>query len=326
LASCYASLAPTGRLDVGPSHIKVTSSEDNTYYVDYQTSATVKDCNLTLIGSDARFDGVFDAIGRYDTQTGLQTGAVSLNSCDVRVRGKRATDLTAAIHYDRDKKQWISQNVLGDFYGGRVAGQVRLGLKNSLRPENSVQLSVTDASLQRFLMDSPKESARTQKQSVGNISAYLSVITPLSPDDPRIGRCMFRVENMQVGKVSPLSKLLLALSLTDANDYAFETMTVNSYIQDDTLHVEQFDLAGESLAFKGSGTIDLPTEMLDLLLIARGGRLASSNPSPLESLTEGLFGTVMRVGVKGTLDDPEILTHIPMLEDPLKLLGSPEKK
>ncbi|MCP4456013.1 MAG: hypothetical protein GY809_31540 [Planctomycetes bacterium] len=325
MATCYESLAPTGRLDIGPSHIQVTSSEDNIYYVDYRTSATVKDCNLTLIGSNAEFDGAFDATGHYNTQTGLQIGVVSLNSCDARVRGKSASNLTAAIHYDRDKKQWSSQDVLADFYGGRVTGQARLGLRSSQHPENSIQLSVTDASLQEFLMDSPKESARTQKQSVGNINAYLSVITPLSPDDPRIGRCMFTVDDMQVGKVSPLSKLLLALSLTDANDYAFETMTVNSYIQDDTLHVDKFDLAGESVAFKGCGTIDLSTEMLDLLLIARGRRLASSNPSPLESLTEELFGTVMRVGVKGTLDDPKIKTHMPMLEDPLKLLGSPEE-
>ncbi len=320
MASCYESLAPTGRLDVGPSHVKITSSEDDTYHVDYQTSARVQDCNLVLIGSDARFNGSFDATGRYNTQTGLQNGMISLHACDVRVKGKKATELTAAIHYDREKKQWISQNVLADFYGGKIAGQVRLGFRNSSHPDNSVQLSVTEASLQRFLMDSPKESARTQKQSVGDISAYLSVITPLSPDDPRIGRCMFTVKNMQVGRVSPLAKLLLALSMTDTSEYAFHTMTVNSYIQDDTLHIAQLDLSGKSVAFKGSGTIDLTTEMLDLLLIARG----KLNPSAMESLTEGLFGTVMRVGVKGTLDDPQIKTHMPVLEDPLKLLGSPE--
>jgi len=321
MASCYEALAPTGRLNIGPSHIKITSSDNNIYHVDYRTSATVKDCSLTLVGSDAQFDGSFETTGHYDTESGLRTGVISLNPCDVRVKGKNATNLTAVIQYYPDQKQWISQNILADFYGGRIAGQMRLGLKNSARPENSIQLTVTDALLQRFLMDSPKESAHTQKQSVGDINAYLSVITPLGPDETRIGRCMFTVANMQVGKVSPLAKLLLALSLTEPTDYAFEAMRVNSYIQDDTLHIEQFDLAGESVAFKGNGTIDLPTEVLDLLLTAR---LASSNPSPLESLTEGLFGTVMRLGVKGTLDDPQIIPHMPMLEDPLKLLGSPE--
>jgi hypothetical protein len=33
----------------------------------------------------------------------------------------------------------------------------------------------------------------------------------------------------------------------------------------------------------------------------------------------------MRVGVTGPLDDPEIKTHMPMFEDPFKLLGSPEE-
>ena len=137
---------------------------------------------------------------------------------------------------------------------------------------------------------------------------------------------MFTISKMQVGKVSPLSKLLLALSLTEPSDYAFDNMAVNSYIRGDTLHIEQLDLEGKSVAFNGTGTIYLPTEALDLLLIARGKRRgAPSNPTPLASLTEGLFGTVMRVSVMGSLDDPEIKTQMPMLEGPLKLLGSPEQ-
>ena len=319
VALCYDALAPSGRLNIGLSHIKITSTEDNIYHMTYQTSASVEDCSMTLVGSDARWNGSFDATGHYNTQSGLQTGVVSLNPCDVRVKGKKATDLTAVIQYYPEKKHWFSQNVLADFYGGRIAGQMRLGLKGSERPENSVQLSISDASLQQFLMDPPKESERTRIMSVGEINAHLSLITPLSPSEPRIGRCMYTISNMKVGKFSPLAKLLLAMSLTEPSDYAFETMTVNSFIQNDTLHIEQLDLAGESVAFNGSGTIDLPTEALDLLLLAR----SSSNPSPLESLTDGLFGTVMRIGVKGMLDDPEIKTHMPVLEDPLKLLGSP---
>jgi hypothetical protein len=329
MASCYEALSPTGRLDIAPSRITITSGQDNIYYVDYQTSATVTDCNLILIGSEAELlHGSFVAAGHYDTESGLQTGMVSLNPSDVRVKGKKATNLTANISYDPNEKKWLSQDVLADFYGGRIAGQISLGLKSSIRPENCVQLTITDASLQQFLMDSPKESAHTQRQSVGDINGYLAVITPLSPEEQRIGRCMFTVSNMQVGKMSPLFKLLLALSMrtkkkiTESNNYAFETMTVNSYIQGETLHIEQLDLAGESAAFKGNGTINLRTEALDLSLIAR---LTSSTPTPLESLTEGLFGTVMRMIVKGTLADPDIKTHMPMLEDPLKLLGSAEE-
>jgi len=327
MASCYEALSPTGKLNIAPSSIEITSNQDNIYFVDYMTEASVTDCNLTLIGSDAELiNGSFVAAGHYDTQSGLQAGEISLIPCDLRIKGKKATNVTASVIYDPNEKQWLSQDVLGDFYGGRLSGQLSFGLKNSARPQNCVQLSVTDASLKAFLMDSPKESARTQKQSVGDINGSISVITRLSPGEQRIGRCMFTVKNMQVGKVSPLSKLLLALSLTEPSDYTFENMVVNSYIRGDTLHIEQFDLAGESVAFKGSGTIYLPTEALDLLLIARGKqRLASSNPTPLESLTEGLFGTVMRVGVTGPLDDPEIKTHMPMFEDPFKLLGSPEE-
>ncbi len=328
MASGYEAMAPTGNLNIEPSTITISSDPNNIYHVDYKTSATVTDCNLTLMGADAEFiKGSFRAAGHYDTQSGLQAGKISLTPCDIRVKGKRATNLTASIYYDKEQKKWCSQDVLADFYGGRIRGQICLGLKSSEQPENGIQLTVTDANLQKFLMDSPKESARSQKQSVGNINGYLSIVAPLGRDKQRIGRCTFTVSKMQVGKVSPLATLLAALSLTEKSDYAFHSMTVNSYIQGETLHIEQFDLAGESVAFKGNGTISLPTESLNLLLEARGTsdkRLASSNPTPLQSLTEGLFGTVMRVSVKGTLDDPEIKTYMPMLEDPLKLLGSPE--
>ena len=57
---------------------------------------------------------------------------------------------------------------------------------------------------------------------------------------------------MQIGKISPLAKLLLVLQLTEPKDFAFEQMLVDSYIQDGKLFLEQFDLSGKAVAFNGS--------------------------------------------------------------------------
>jgi len=124
-------------------------------------------------------------------------------------------------------------------------------------------------------------------------------------------------------KVSPLAKLLYVLSLTEPKDFAFERMLVDSYVKGEKLLVEKFDMSGETLAFYGSGSMDLPSEEVNLALIARGQRLAAGEPSMLQSLTEGLGGAVVRMQVTGNAYDPHVETKaLPVIEDSLKILGT----
>ena len=128
---------------------------------------------------------------------------------------------------------------------------------------------------------------------------------------------------MQVGKVSPLAKLLQVLKLTEPTDYAFEQMLVDSYIKGETLLFEQFDLSGESLAFNGSGTMDLRSQDIDLTLTARGLRLPNAEPGILQSLTEGLGQAVVRMDVTGNVYDPQVTTRtLPIIEDTLEIIGT----
>jgi hypothetical protein len=71
--------------------------------------------------------------------------------------------------------------------------------------------------------------------------------------------------------------------------------------------------------------MDLPTEELNLTLTARGARLGAAEPSVLQSLTESLGGAVVRMEVTGTANSPHVQTKaLPVLEDSLRLLGTPE--
>jgi hypothetical protein len=84
--------------------------------------------------------------------------------------------------------------------------------------------------------------------------------------------------------------------------------------------------------------MDLPTEEINLTLAARGPRVAagpstpgSSNPmdriwEPLQSLTEGLGGAVVRMEVTGTASNPHVQTKaLPVIEDSLRILGTPDE-
>jgi len=128
---------------------------------------------------------------------------------------------------------------------------------------------------------------------------------------------------MQVGELSPFAKLLAVLKLNDPKDYAFEQMVVDSYIKQDKLFIEKFDLSGESVAFNGTGLMDLQNQNINLTLTARGQRLASDEPSVLQSLTDTLGLAVVRMEVGGHYDDPEVtMTTLPVIRDTLGILGT----
>ena len=132
---------------------------------------------------------------------------------------------------------------------------------------------------------------------------------------------------MQVGKMSPIANLLAVLNLTEPSDYAFDQMTVDAYIQDNKMFLRQLDLSGKSVAFYGSGWLDLKTDDIKMTLTARGRRLAPANPSIWQSLTEGLSRAVVRVEVKGKISDPQITTMpLPVIKETLEIFGTPKSE
>jgi hypothetical protein len=128
---------------------------------------------------------------------------------------------------------------------------------------------------------------------------------------------------MQAGHLSPLGKLLHVLNLTEPKDFAFNRMFLDSYIKNDRLIFRKLDLSGDALAFYGSGWMNIPQHNVDLVLIARGRRLATADPSIFESLTEGIGRAVVRMEVTGDLYDPKITTKaLPLIEESLEILGT----
>ena len=157
------------------------------------------------------------------------------------------------------------------------------------------------------------------------MNASLSLGGRIGDAASRRGACRVDITNMQVGKVSPLSNLLSVLSLSEPTDYTFERMLIDSYIRPGTLLIRNLDMSGRNVAFTGSGTMTLPGGELNLMLTARGQRLAAAEPSVLQALTEGLGGAVVRMEVTGKAGDPHVETKtLPVIEDSLRILGTPE--
>ena len=147
-----------------------------------------------------------------------------------------------------------------------------------------------------------------------------------APGAERRGVCRVNIADMQVGKVSSMGNVLSVLRLSEPTDYTFERMSIDAYVRADKLLIPRLDLSGRNLAFTGSGTMDLSTDEMNLMLTARGARVTAAGPGVLQSLTEGLGGAMVRMEVTGTADSPHVQTKaLPVIEDSLRILGASEE-
>jgi hypothetical protein len=282
----------------------------------------------TLITSDTSTVRINGRLALTDNAFGsdrveLSDGDITLTADSFRIKGKSLTRLKADTYYDRRRQNWMTKNLIADCYGGKLAGKFELKQPAETALEYLLQVGFDNVDLEQFLLDTNPGEAPRNNRTTGKMSGLLSIASRVGESLPYIGRCRLRITNMQVGRLSPLAKLLYVLKLTEPKDFAFEQMLVDSYIKHNRLFLEQFDLSGKAIAFNGSGWIDLQSHNADLVLFARGRRLAATGPSILQSLTEGLGRAVVRMKVTGNVYDPQVkTTTLPVIKEAVEILGT----
>ena len=254
----------------------------------------------------------------------LSAGDITLMADNLRIKGKSLTGLKANFCYEHTRRNWMTKYLIADCYGGRLAGKFELKQTHEADLEYLLHVGFDNIDLKQFLSDTNSQGAHRNSYTTGKMSGSLSIATAVGESLPRIGRCRLQITDMQVGKLSPLTKLL-QLKLTESEQFAFDRIIVDSYIKNNKLFFKHVDLAGKDLAFNGSGWMDLQTLDINLVLFARGHhRLATAQPSVLQSLAEGLGIAVVRMEVTGNFYDPKVETRaLPVIEDSLGILGTP---
>jgi len=257
----------------------------------------------------------------------ISQGEIQLAAENLRIKGKSLSSVEALIQYEADKQDWRSSYLTGDFYGGKLTGKFELSRLSKPGGEIRLQAGFDGVDLGEFLADKDVNGISQEEHTTGKMSGALSIEERLGDSSRRIGQCRLRIRDMQVGRLSPLAKVLAVLKLTEPTDYAFDQMLVDSYIRGNNLDFEKFDLSGHSVAFNGSGRLDLANSNIDLVLTARGARLATASPSIWQSLTEGLSKAVIRMDVKGNFRDPQVTTTtLPIIKETLGILGKEPAK
>jgi hypothetical protein len=231
--------------------------------------------------------------------------------------------LKTDIDYDPNLHVWSTEDLIADFYDGKLAGKFEIRQPDEQELEYLLQANFNDVDLKKFLSDTKLDKTSQNGYTSGTMNGSLNIGTQVSDNSSRVGTFRLTINDMQVGKLSPLARLLQVLKLTEPKDFAFDSMFIDSYIRGKDMLVEKLDLSGQTHAFNGSGRMDLENNNVDLTLTARGRRPVAGSPSLLQSLTEGLGQAVVRMEIDGNFHDPEITTRtLPVLEETLQILGT----
>lgn len=324
LSDCLLHLALTGSVLLDPAEIRLVKRPDGTVQFNYDITLHSRDCRFKALGTEGRYTGSIQAIGQYHSKEGLAKGSIAMNAQSLTIKEKTAENMHALISYDPIQRTWKSNDILADFYGGRLLGRLEHQRRADGTTRVGLQLGLSHSDFGQFMALPSEGRSETKPASQGVLNAELSLMLSPGDETARRGRCSFTITDMRVGRAPLLSQLLSALQLTEPSDHQFDSLLVDGYIKGDQLVIDKLDMSGESVAFWGRGHLNLLNENIDLQLIARGKRLAYAEPSLIQSLTEGVVGAVMRVNITGTLSSPRVVPQaLPMIEDSLRRLTPP---
>jgi len=323
----YKKLLPAGRFDLDFEKISLSRVDNGWKSIDFAGDIIFKNCSFEIDGTKTELNAAIKTKGIYQTGEGLSGFQGAFDGGTIKIKGKSFTGLKADILYDPNSQNWSTKDLIADCYGGKLKGKFEIKQPVEQAGEYVLETGFDNVNLKQFLSDTKSGEAPEEGHTSGKMNGSLNINARLGDNSSRIGTCRLSISEMQVGKLSPLAKLLQVLKLSGPEDYAFDRMYVDSYIKQDGLFVEKLDLAGKSLAFSGSGWMDLKKRSIELALTARGKRLATDDPSILQSLTEGLGQAVVRMDVTGDFYDPKVTTKtLPLLEQTLNIFGSKPDK
>jgi hypothetical protein len=318
LSDVFSRLAPAGRVNLDFMNVRIMPAEDGHKSIDFTGNIRFDNCSFKVTRADAELDAALAIRGLYDTRDGLRSCRADLNAGRFMIQGKSFTSLKTHILYVPDLRRWLTEDLIADCCGGRAVGKLELKQPDEEPAQYLLQMILENVDLRRFLAD--KEDIEITS---GTMDGLLSMSARFADSSSRLGLCRLTIRNMRAGQLSPVGKLVQVLQLNEPKDFAFDQMFVDSYISGDQLIVKKLDLSGQTVAFYGSGLMDLKTRNVDLDLIARGRRLATDDPSVLQSLTEGLGSAVVKMEVTGDLYDPDVRSKtLPLIRDTLKILGT----
>lgn len=319
----YSKFSPTGRFSLNLPKLNIIADPNNKKTFDIDGSLKLNSCSFTPERTVSDLDSTIKMKILYHHGGGISNAEALIDSESLRVKGKELTDMHAEVNYDPAEKLWYAEDVVADCYDGRFVGGFKFKQIEEGPWRYFVDVAFGNIDLHELIKkedDQPKGG-----YSTGILGGSAALEGIIGNEQTRLGRCSIVITDMKIGELSPVANVMLMLKLDEPTDYAFERLFASSYIEKNMLNIDRIDLAGKSLAFNGSGWVDIKTKDMDLKMAMRGSRVATVDPSVLQSLAERLGSAVLQINVTGSYDNPKVSAKtLPVLEGTLKVISPNE--
>ena len=127
----------------------------------------------------------------------------------------------------------------------------------------------------------------------------------LDRPDSSTGRLNMEIGELQLARQTVAGQVLSVAKLNEATDELFDRISVNAWIRNRRMVFDEVFLSGPRSLLKGAGSLDLQSGqvMLDFTVSPARG---SKDPSFLQSLALALSSAIVKVEVRGPIDNPTI--------------------
>jgi len=124
----YDRLSPVGRFDLDFENVRVWPTDDGRKQIDFDGAVILKNCAFKVSDAKTEWDAILKTRGLYRTGDGFSSGQVILFADNLSIQGKSLTNLKADIYYDPNLRNWSTEGLIADCYGGKLTGKFEFKL------------------------------------------------------------------------------------------------------------------------------------------------------------------------------------------------------
>ncbi len=322
IGKIYRSAAPTGHMDLNFERAVLFADSAGQKQMDFFGEMVFKNCTIGTAATLSELDGVLSARALYKTSAGLVRAEGDIKAEHLKVKDRVMTNFCTDITYDPNRAVFETQRLSANFCGGSLTGSMQLDHTSAGSIEYILRLAFDGVDVKEIVSEKLIGQKGQKGLANGSAGGTVSVKGLLGSKDSGVGRLNVNVREMTLAKRSLLGKILTALQMNEPTDFIFSDMAIDAYIRKNKLIFERVYMSGENTVLLGSGQLDLKSNKVRLDFNAAGGEI-THDPSFLESLAKGLGSAVIKVEVRGDIDDPQIdTTALPVLSTPFGIFGS----
>jgi hypothetical protein len=303
--SILESIQPKGMIDVSIPRALYVRDETNHGKIEFSVEMVFRQCGFGPGDSLTNCTGSMKIDGAYVFGGGLLRADGSVLVDTFAVKGRNLNRLQATWVYDPARKVILSRDFSAECHDGKILGNLEMGTDTTTGLEYRLELMFDSIEAAEILAEDIVGGQTSLPNSQGKASGVFTLAGRLGQMESSLGRLHMEIGDLRLAHRTLTGKVLTAVQLTDPRDSLFDQIFVNAWIRNRQMVFDEVYMSGARSLLKGQGYLDLRTGQVHLDFTVSPGK-GSKDPSFLESLALALGSTLVKVEVRGPLDNPVI--------------------